>query len=337
MNHLFNFSQKQLLEFTKKLLAKKGYKTIVTTPDYVFAVGDIPVAVTAHLDTVHLETANKKEIFCDSEQGVIWCPTGLGADDRAGVYAIIRLLNKGYRPSVLFLTDEEIGSVGAGKLINDFPKCPIKDLKYIIELDRRNAIDCVFYDCDNQKFTDYIESFGFAEAWGTFSDICEICPAWGVAGVNLSVGYENEHTKAEFLRIAWLNSTIDKVIKMFKDIDKAPTFEYVHRPHYTWHKAWGTEGDCYVSSKTGVTYACKKCHRTFNESDVVRVRQSDGSYSYYCIDCLDGGIEFCDFCEDLYATDMNNPMSPRGICPTCYNKLKEGALKVDSKRNSKTV
>lgn len=54
----------------------------------------------------------------------MWSPQLLGSDDRAGVYAIIQIIEAGYKPHVIFTTDEEIGAVGAQKLIEDFPECP---------------------------------------------------------------------------------------------------------------------------------------------------------------------------------------------------------------------
>ena len=72
--------------------------------------------------------------------------------------------------------------------------------KAIFQLDRRGSDECVFYDCDNPDFIKYVESFGFKEAYGSFSDISIIAPAWGVAAANLSVGYYLEHSNAEYLK-----------------------------------------------------------------------------------------------------------------------------------------
>lgn len=159
----------------------------------------------------------------------MWSPQGLGADDRAGVFAIITLIRKGYRPSIVFTMGEEIGGLGAMALITDYPTCPIQDLKYIIELDRAGEKDCVFYQCDNQNFTDYVSSFGFEEAHGTFSDISTIAPAWEVAAVNLSIGYEDEHSKVERLYINDMEDTINKVSKMLDDADSALSYAFVRK------------------------------------------------------------------------------------------------------------
>lgn len=219
-----SLSQDALLEVMIKYLKSK-YKDVRSTKDYVIAVGNIPIALVAHLDTVFRYTV--KEIYYDKEKQVMWSPTGLGADDRAGIYGIIHLINLGYRPTIILLTDEEIGDLGALKLIKDYPKSPV-ELKYIIELDRRGAKDCVFYDCDNWNFIEYIESFGYSLNFGSFSDISVICPTWGIAGVNLSIGYYYEHTTSEILNIKQMLQSLERVEQMLRSAEAAPAFKYIH-------------------------------------------------------------------------------------------------------------
>lgn len=200
---------------------------ILETKEYLIALGDIPIALIAHLDTVHME--KPVDIFYDRYENVIWSPEGLGADDRAGVYSIIQIISSGLRPTVIFTTGEEIGGIGASKLVKDYLEMPV-DLKYIIELDRRGEQQCVFYNCGNKDFVKYIESFGFEASHGTFTDISIICPKWEIAGVNLSVGYENEHSHIEILYVDYMLDTIDKVKAMLIKAEKAPKFEYIPLP-----------------------------------------------------------------------------------------------------------
>ena len=68
---------------------------------------------------------NKQEIVIyDDKQDILHVLGGYTLDDRAGVYAIIQIIEAGYKPHVIFTTDEEIGALGAQKLIEDFPECP---------------------------------------------------------------------------------------------------------------------------------------------------------------------------------------------------------------------
>ena len=217
--------QHRLKDLLKLYLKQWGYTNIISTREYIVAEGSIPICLVAHLDTVNENPP--KEIFYDQEQRVMWSPDLLGADDRAGVYAIISILSDGYRPHIIFTTDEERGCAGANTLVTQEPNCPLEKIKAIFQLDRRGSDDCVFYDCDNHDFVKYIESFGFVEAYGTFSDISVIAPEWEVAAVNLSVGYYNEHTNHEYLRLDELETTIERVEQMLAVADNMPTFSYI--------------------------------------------------------------------------------------------------------------
>lgn len=203
-NILMN-TQKELLSRLPKILKQFKYNNIINTRNYIYAEGDIPVLLVAHLDTVHYSRV--KNIFHDKEQNVIWSPEGIGGDDRCGVFAILKIIEQ-FNPHVLFTTDEENGGVGAKKVIKKLIK---PDVNFIIELDRQGLNDAVFYECGNIDFIDYILDFGFKEEYGTFSDISILSPYWDIASVNLSIGYYNEHTKGEYIRLNEMYNTIEKV------------------------------------------------------------------------------------------------------------------------------
>lgn len=261
---LAKMSQEDLKANLVKFL-KKHYKTVVEAPSYIYAIGDIDIAVAAHLDTIF---DFEPEVYCDMEKGVFWSPHGLGADDRAGVFAIVKLIHwYKKKPHVIFTLDEEVGGLGAQHLAaipNPFP-----NLKYIIQLDRRGERDCVFYNCGNEDFIKYVESFGFMTTQGSFSDISFICPKWDVAGVNLSIGYLNEHTKIEFLVYKWMWATIQKVIKMLEDVDNISNFSY--------------------KEKLRTCFACGKALPADEGFDFTDI---DKSNAFICYDCIGGKMKY---------------------------------------------
>jgi hypothetical protein len=202
---------------------RKYYKKMTVTPDYIYAEGDIPIMLVAHMDTVHKKIPRVEQ---DYKKGVLWSTTGLGGDDRAGIAGILEILNRGLRPHVLFTDEEECGGVGARKAAVQLNP----EVNFIIELDRRGKNDAVYYDDDNTEFHEYIESYGFEYAYGSFSDISYLCPIWGTSGVNLSIGYYNAHTASEYVRISEWEDTVNKVEKILR----APTtkkFEYVKKSY----------------------------------------------------------------------------------------------------------
>ena len=241
IEQFFQLYQNSLLKVMKHYLKSK-YNNVISTKDYIIAVGEEPVALVAHLDTVFKQPPQR--IFYDKEKNVMWSPEGLGADDRAGVFAIVQILKSGLRPTIILTTDEEKGGFGVSTLVQHIKKPPT-DLKYIIELDRQGSIDCVFYNCLNKDFERYVESFGFVSDFGSFSDISILCPSWKVAGVNLSIGYYDEHTKSETLYIGHMFNTINKVKNMIKDAKRSKHYVYIENPMKKWWAYYPTEEDDY--------------------------------------------------------------------------------------------
>lgn len=219
-----------LEKFLVRFLQEKDYKNIIYKEDkYIIAEGELPVCLITHLDTVFSYVPKMDGFLFDSEKQILWFPYGSGFDDRAGVAAIITVLNKGYKPSIIFTQDEELGGVGATSIVSRFKKCPFKKCNALIELDRMGEKDCVFYNCDNRDFVKYIESFGFKEAKGTFTDISIIAPQWKIAATNLSIGYLDEHTTSERLNIDWFNKSLERVFKILDASKNMKFYKYIKK------------------------------------------------------------------------------------------------------------
>ena len=151
-------------------------------------------------------------------------PQGIGGDDRAGVYMILRLIQR-VHCHVLFCEDEETGGHGA----RAFTKSGIKpDVNYIVELDRTGSNDAVFYQCRNRQFERHINSFGFQTAFGSFSDISILAPHLNLAAVNLSTGYYHAHQPGEYVRLDKVEELIGRVEKLLQK--KTERFPYASKP-----------------------------------------------------------------------------------------------------------
>ena len=286
---------------------KSKYDNVIVHKDFIIAFGDIPIALVAHMDTVFKFPVS--DLYYDQKKGVLWSPEGLGADDRAGVFAIIKILQDGLRPSIILTTGEEEGGVGACALVEKYPECPFPGLKYMIQLDRHGTNDCVFYDCYCPEFVDYVESFGFCERWGSFTDISFLMPEWQIVGVNLSVGYEDEHSKQEILNINPLFDTIKKVKKMLGETE-IPDFVYdevVAAGSFWWKKTGNWFGQ-----------HCSRCKKMFTEYELFPVLGLDGKTKFYCPDCIVGHVEWCDMCGDPFEI---GDRTGKKICKECEEEL----------------
>lgn len=316
-------TQPALFRSMRKYL-KKYYKAenIVATQQYILCEGELPVMLVAHTDTVFKTPPQR--IYYDPKQTTMWSPEGLGADDRAGVYLIWRLVQAGYKPHICLTTDEELGGLGAMQLVKDIPDCPF-DIKYIVELDRQGTNDCVFYSCANEQFQIFVESYGFITDWGTFSDISDICPAWGVAGVNLSVGYKGEHKETEILNTHAMLDTFRKVKEMLQGCtdEDVPHFEFIMDIYEKYFYSFGKHLSYLYEDEDDVIslypnykhmHQCSRCGHVVNEADVfpVKAKNYDG-IKYYCLDCVDTGINWCKKCGEAFEVEKETDE----FCPDC--------------------
>ena len=207
---------------------------------YIYCRGNIPVLLTAHMDTVHKELVKDyyEDIQTNKDGNIthtISSPQGIGGDDRCGIYAILKIIESGYIPYVLFCEDEEIGGVGSAKFCKTKNITELSNLKFLIELDRANANDLVFYSNTNQDWIDWVEDeTNWKESWGTFSDISHLSPACEISSVNLSCGYYKAHTVYEYVIMEELLETIEMtkhLLDASKKVEEA--FVYKERKYNT--------------------------------------------------------------------------------------------------------
>lgn len=158
---------------------------------------------------------------------------GIGADDRAGCAILWLLRDSGH--SLLVLDGEEGGRIGANWLMRNRPEIA-RELngshRFMLEFDRRNSRDLKRYYVGTDRFLAYVEKSmpGFRRAMhapgsedrSSFTDICTLCS--DVCGINVSVGYRNEHTPAECLVLGdWLN-TLETARRWLCDSGELPRY-----------------------------------------------------------------------------------------------------------------
>ena len=223
---LCKMSQVELKAYLTEYMESK-YGDVTAGDGYVYAKGNFPVMLVAHMDTVHKELV--QQIVYTDKGNIISSPQGIGGDDRCGIYMILKIIEN-YNCSVLFAEDEELGCVGSQKFIKAISKNEVDApaVNYLIELDRKGDKDAVFYECDNPEFENFIfEDEGWKLAFGTYTDITELAPALGVAAVNFSCGYYSAHTTKEYVVISEMEANIEKVKKLLERTTENDWFEYI--------------------------------------------------------------------------------------------------------------
>ena len=221
---LLKADEKQVRKIIKKILKENGYK-VVAREDFIYAEGTVPVLLVGHYDTVA-----ESPRYIKNDDGVLsgmmnGRPHQLGADDRAGIYAILETI-RNHHCHVLFTGGEERGGIGA----EAFTRSEIKPaVNYVLQFDRKGSNDAVYYWAENEDFEKFIADRGWKKAEGTYTDIVDLCPYLGVMGVNLSIGYKNEHTTSETLDTDVMNLNIKRIPALLD----GERFEYKESTKYS--------------------------------------------------------------------------------------------------------
>lgn len=157
---------------------------------------------------------------------------GIGADDRAGCAMLWLLNDLGH--SLLITDGEEAGGLGSNWLMSEPKNSDIAEEvntqhQFMIQLDRRHGSDFKCYSVGTDEFRNYVQSMtGYTEPDRfSYTDIVTLCQK--ITGVNLSVGYRNEHTCNESLSVdEWLN-TLNICRKWLSEKD-LPRFPLIKNP-----------------------------------------------------------------------------------------------------------
>jgi hypothetical protein len=236
------YTQEQTAEQFAKLPGAIRIKLKTCDIPAVYVPGKLNdrVLLVAHTDTVCTRDGKQAAPYLDGLCIRSRNNNAIGADDRAGCNALWELRKSGH--SLLVVPEEESGCIGSGELAyacEQYPewevsKC-LRRHQFAIQFDRRGSHDLVTYGCDNPEFDDYLENMlpGYHTTDGSFSDICELCPVLGMAGVNISIGFRKEHTKDETLDVLDYLRTVELVRRLLSY--ECPRFEYIEAtPKYAY-------------------------------------------------------------------------------------------------------
>ncbi|MGP3562451.1 M20/M25/M40 family metallo-hydrolase [Geobacillus sp. BK01] len=215
----------------QRMLRKKTDELTVDPYGNLLAIvrrGDGPtILLSAHLDTVRPFPLQRTIVH----KGTTWRASSgiLGADDRAGIAVILELLDSvpcsrfSGTLKIAFTVEEEIGCLGSRHLDPDF----LRDVDAAIVVDRRGTRDIVtsnggtpFCPDEYGRLFEQAGALAGMPDWrttaGGVSD-AKVFASFGIPSVNLSVGYENEHTEDESLNV---RATLETVMLLEKVFDE---------------------------------------------------------------------------------------------------------------------
>ncbi len=175
--------------------------------------------VVSHIDTVHnIEPINIKEETLVNEQrnyklalkayNDLGKPTGIGGDDKCGVYACLELLKELPNIKVAFFVSEETGCHGSRNSDKEF----FKNVGYAIQFDAPGntmvseyCMGVQLFDRESEFFSscDRIlnESFKNAPRYQShpYTDVYALKSLFDFSCINFAIGYYNYHTRSEYV------------------------------------------------------------------------------------------------------------------------------------------
>jgi hypothetical protein len=236
---------------------------------------------------VHIDTRNAvmDSVTTKCKNGVISLASDhqcLGADDRAGVYIAMKLINyfagSEFPYDFAFFDKEETGGVGSDAFAQDTET----EYQCFIGLDRASRDgkqNIATYGYDNDALLAIAhEHFKYEIQNGTFTDCSNLSSYFpDTPCFNLSIGYEHEHSPRETLNLVLMYQTLE-LLKSFR-LPVGARFEVEYKvPQF--NRGW-TQWDDDVDLMEPLL--CERCLR----HEPLYVVESYKGFTHLCEDCVD--------------------------------------------------
>ena len=195
--------------------------------------------VISHTDTVHnIDTINVREEMLNNAQGEEKLsykaynddgnPTGIGGDDKCGVFACLTLLQELPNVKAAFFVSEETGCHGSLKASEEF----FENVGYGIQFDApenwmvtERCFGQVLFDRDSEFFescdkvlTEGMDNNYMEYMVHPYTDVYALRGKFDFSCINISIGYYNYHTKHEYVVVEDVFNGIDMGKKMIESL-----------------------------------------------------------------------------------------------------------------------
>lgn len=208
-------------QFIKRFITPTGVKSD-SYGNLHLAIGDAPVMWSCHTDTVHStkglqQLAMTKKEFCLGKDAKSSC---LGADDTAGVWLMLEMINAKVPGLYVFHRNEEHGRVGSMHFAKQNKEL-VEKCSMAIALDRRGQNSVITHQmgsrCCSDDFGNSLREgldIGMTlDSGGSFTDTASYTDLIGEC-TNLSVGYTCAHSRAETLNFEFLFKLRDALCRL---------------------------------------------------------------------------------------------------------------------------
>lgn len=337
-NYLLEFSQRNGWKNYKdglwNLYVVKGEGTSETYPCAV-----------AHTDTVHsFVKGGIHPVVIDGKitgiNPLSMRQTGIGGDDKCGIWAALHCLTVLPVCKAAFFVDEESGARGSGGCHLEF----FKDCRYILQADRRGNDDFVTDingRLSSDAFLDAVlpiaKRFGYTKSYGAFTDVMKLRNRdVGISVANMSAGYHNPHSDGEYIVVAELEAVAVMMQTIFTEV--VDVFPFTYEPPKYAPVKYTSPTHSYTppqSPGAGVSYpGARGSHVDENgfrywSSNGQQITREDRA-NYWA----KHGFVRCMYCDTLTAVTELFQTSPSSVCLTCeIHKEKHGIYPVSEDSN----
>jgi di/tripeptidase len=258
------YNEKLMIEFLVKWLTENNIPFFLDPYGNVYATkqdGEISEdfyfpCVVSHTDTVHnIDSINIREEQLPNAQGELKLslkayndkgnPTGIGGDDKAGVFACLTLLKELPFLKAAFFVSEEIGCIGSKKADKNF----FENVGYAIQFDApenwmvtEKCFGEVLFDRDSQFFescnkvlTESMNNNDMRYMVHPYTDVYALKSKFDFSCINFSIGYYNYHTPNEYVVI----EDVYNGIKIGKDMISELGYRF-HEKFHTDEEVFGS-------------------------------------------------------------------------------------------------
>lgn len=166
--------------------------------------------IVAHMDTVHEIVEDLSIIECGKNLTGFDCTTmtqtGIGGDDKVGVFIALECLKAFDNIKVVFFRDEELGCEGSYDANMDF----FTDCGFVLQCDRKGKSDFITNASGTQlssnEFMNDVKPLlfghGYSFAEGMMTDVMALKEnGLKVSAANISCGYYNPHMENEYVNV----------------------------------------------------------------------------------------------------------------------------------------
>lgn len=204
------------------------------------------IYLVAHSDTVFTREPKEDEILkCFG----IWTAlkTGLGADNRVGLWTVWMMMKEFADCGFIISQDEEKGDI---TIKNDLLRLDteITYPKLFISFDRRGMSNYVDYDNYCLKIKNKLADMKIKREYGTYSTVSFLSEYFGIPCVNLCICAENFHSKAEW----WDSRAYKRNLYKYKEFirwaieqDDFEIEEDPYMPVYNYKNFYNWQQSCY--------------------------------------------------------------------------------------------